>query len=73
MHAISPICARCRSHRYEATKADMWAGKLTGATRFLGDYPAPGAGERWAAGEKLGANCDEEYVDGELTYVCYVH
>ena len=56
-----------------ATKFDVMAGQLTGATTYLGEYPAPGAGSRWASKEKLGANCEEEYVNGELTFVCYVH
>jgi hypothetical protein len=49
---------------------------------LLGDYPAPGAGTRWACQEKKGANCEEELtavpvgVSGEtekmLSYVHYI-
>ena len=63
----------CAPKPYQATKFDVMAGQLTGATTYLGEYPAPGAGSRWASKEKLGANCEEEYVNGELTFVCYVH
>ena len=41
--------------------------------QYLGEYPAPGAGSRWSSATKLGANCEEEYVDGEVSWVCYIH
>ena len=63
----------CASSPYKATKADVWGGQLTGATKYLGEYPAPGAGSRWSSATKLGANCEEEYVDGEVSWVCYIH
>ena len=38
----------------------------------VGNYPAPGAGTRWACTEKMGANAEEELVNGELRWVHYV-
>ena len=36
------------------------------------DYPAPGAGTRWACPDRMGANAEEEWVDGALRWVHYV-
>mmetsp|Transcript_3831 Transcript_3831/g.11342 ORF Transcript_3831/g.11342 Transcript_3831/m.11342 type:complete len:113 (-) Transcript_3831:268-606(-) len=60
--------AVCVVPPYAAGLADMKAGRAT----LLGDYPAPGAGTRWACSKRYGANAEEEWVNGALQWVHYV-
>ena len=54
----------CTVPPYAATLGDM----RSASCELLGDYPAPGAGTRWACTEKMGANSEEEctWLSSEL-------
>ena len=62
----------CTVPPYAANVRDM----RSGSCELLGDYPAPGAGTRWACTEKMGANSEEECTrlsSGLCVGGCAVH
>ena len=69
-HQGRPIpCAAlqvCYSRPYAATIKDVDGGSC----ELLGDY---GSGTKWACAERMGANCEEEWINGKLVWGCYVH
>lgn len=36
---------------------------------LLGDY---GSATKWACAERMGANCEEEWINGKLVWGCYI-